>query len=337
MRTSLGRSATLVAFLASLAALPALASLAACKTSSTGEAAPGASGSASPSASVAEGAPEAGPFPIPRASVEAVLNPGDLPPYTGPTGSVEGTITVEGPEAPAVQLDAAKCPAALDTFGKLFREGKPDKADKPTGPRPLGDAVVVAVGYKGFLPDKTDVVPLTIQPNCSYGPRTIAITYGQRLEVSNDSGLLFGPYVDQVFALAVMVAPPHEKGSPVKIYPTKAGHFVLKDQIEPFMQEDLYVFRHPLHAVSDLAGHYRIDGVPVGHLEIGASHPAFAGGATAPVDVVEGAVQRVDLTLTYKPAPKVTADAGALFTTRCLKWLDPATKKKCAQYDRPND
>jgi hypothetical protein len=228
-----------------------------------------------------------------------------------------------------------KCPSALDAYGKLFRDGK---TDKPGGPRSLADAVVVAVGYTGFsMPEKGDAVHLAIQPDCSYGPRTVAITYGQRLEITNKTGLLFGPYVDEVFALAVMVAPPHENGEPVKIYPTKAGHFLLKDQMEPFVQEDLYVFRHPLHAVTDLSGHYRIDGLPVGHLEIGASHPAFEGGASSPVDVVAGVVQTVDLTLTYKPAAKAVADAGAVFTSRCLKWADPATKKKCLQYDRPND
>src|SRR5579862_3686583 len=88
------------------------------------------------SASVAE-VPDAGPdprSPIPKALVDAVVNPEHLPAYSGPTGSIEGTILVVGPPAPDVKVDVSPCPAALDTYGKLFREGTPAA---PNGPRPL--------------------------------------------------------------------------------------------------------------------------------------------------------------------------------------------------------
>jgi hypothetical protein len=53
--------------------------------------------------------------------------------------------------------------------------------------------------------------------------------------------------------------------------------------------------------VSDLDGHYRIDGLPVGKLKVGVHHPTVDADAEAPVNVVAGVVQKVDLTLTYKP------------------------------------
>ena len=37
------------------------------------------------------------------------------------------------------------------------------------------------------------------------------------------------------------------------------------------------------------------------------------------------------------PAMNPGGDAGAPISPRCLRWLDPATKLKCAEYDRPND
>jgi hypothetical protein len=320
-------------------ALAAVASLAACRSSD-----PGPDPSASATAPVASAAPSASSskpwtvtsstFPVPRASVDLVLNPQGLPEYSGPTGSVEGTISVKGPPAPVEAVDVSKCHAALDTYGKLFREGTPAA---PGGPRPLADAVVVAVGYTGFtITDKSEVVPVTIGTNCAYPTRTIAITYGQRIAVSNKTRALFAPYVDDGMDIAVMVAPPLESGEPVKLYPQKAGLFQIKDQMAPFVREDLYVFRHPLHAVTDAAGHYRIDGLPVGQLKVGVHHPAFDANAEAPIDVVAGVVQKVDLVLTYKPAPKGVVDAKPT-SGRCLRWLDPATKHKCAQYDRPND
>jgi len=190
--------------------------------------------SAEPSASAPASASHA--FPIPSASVQAVLNPDNLPAYAGPTGSVEGTITVRGPAAPDVKVDVAKCPAALDTYGKLFREGKPDS---PNGPRWLADAVVVAVGYTGYLPAKDEVVRTTIRPDCAYPSRTIAVTYGQRIEVSNQSKLLFAPVIDQETTPAVMVAPPGENGDPVRIYPRRAGYFTMTDRVQTFVREDL--------------------------------------------------------------------------------------------------
>jgi hypothetical protein len=264
------------------------------------------SASAAPSAATAASASHA--FPIPSASVQAVLNPDNLPAYTGPTGSVEGTITVRGPAAPDVKVDVSKCPAALDTYGKLFREGKPET---PNGPRWLADAVVVAVGYGGYLPAKDDVVRTVIRPDCAYPSRTIAITYGQRIEVGNQSKLLFAPVIDQETTPAVMVTPPGENGDPVRIYPRRAGYFTMTDRVQTFVREDLYVFRHPLHAVSDTTGHYRIDGLPVGKLEVGVHHPTLDADAKATIDVVAGVVQKLDLEVTYKPkTPAKLVDAG---------------------------
>jgi hypothetical protein len=270
--------------------------------------------SAPPAVASAAASPDAGAtasFPVPRASVDLVLNPGGLPPYEGPTGSVEGTIRVEGPPAPEVQVDSPKCRAAMDTYGKLFRSGSPET---PGGPRTLADAVVVVTGYSGFyVPEKNDTVRVTIGSQCAYPSRTIAITYGQRLDITNQSSLLFAPLLDPTMTTALMVAPPHENGEAVKIYPTKAGYFALTDRLQVFVREDLYVFRHPLHAVTDAAGHYRIDGLPAGAVKVGVHHPTVEADAEAPLDVVPGQVKTVDLTLTYRPKAKAkVADAGVL-------------------------
>jgi hypothetical protein len=304
MRTSTVRFATFVGTVAFAALLPA------CHPSSS-ESAAGDEGSVVPTgASAPAASASAAGFPIPSASVALVLNPEGAPPYTGPTGSVEGTVTVTGPPAPDVPVSTVRCPAALDTYGKLFREGKPDA---PGGPRTLADAVVVVTGYVGFtMPEKNDAVKVTIGTNCAYPTRTIAITYGQRLEIANRTPQMFAPFIDQASTVAVMVAPPLEAGDPVKLYPTMAGYFTLSDRMEPFVKEDLYVFRHPLHTVTDTAGHYRIDGLPVGKVKVGVHHPGVDADAESPLDVVAGTVGKVDLVLTYKPKVLArAADAGA--------------------------
>ena len=280
--------------------------------SASASAAPSASASAAPSAS-GDTAAAAFSNGFDKANVAYVLNPYKLPAYSGPTGSVEGTVTIDGPPSPNLPLPGAgKCPAAIDTFGKLFRDGP---AAKPGGPRPLADAVVTVTGYAGYyVPEKTDVVHLTIGTNCAYPTRTIAITYGQRLEISNSTSLVFAPLVDDVSTPAIMAAPPSGNGEAIKVYPQQAGYFMMRDRLEPFVREDLYVFRHPLHAVTDRAGHFRIDGVPVGTLKLGVYHPGAKAAAEAKVEFLEGVVQKADVALTYKPgtAPPSPSDLAKL-------------------------
>jgi hypothetical protein len=267
-----------------------------------------ASGDAAPAAS---GAPRAtappNALPIPSASVAAAVNPGDLPVYSGPTGIVEGTILVRGPDSPDVpDLNVHNCPAALDTYGKLFRSGPP-RAD---GARPLADAVVVVTGYSGaYLPAQDEVKRVTIGANCGYPTRTITLTYGQRLDVANDSKFPFGPYLDNVPQVSVRIAPPQQHGDPVKIIATRPGHYALLDQLQPFVREDVYVLLQPLHAVSDLSGHFRIEGVPVGPLKVAAQLLAIGAKAVVDVEVHPNVVEQAELVLTYTPKAAAPADS----------------------------
>jgi hypothetical protein len=274
--------------------------------SSTAPASSAAVASAAPTApasSAAQAVPAdagAGPLsPIPKEMVEKALNPEHLPVYDGPTGSVEGTIFVTGPASPDLPVDTTQCPAALDTYGKVFREGVPAT---PGGPRPLADAVVIAVGYSGhYLAEKNPSESVTINERCGYPTRTIAMTFGQSLEISNASKFPFAPMLDTAPSMAVMMTAPGGAGDPVRIYPRLPGHSILTDMMQPFVQEDVYVLRHPLHAVSGLDGHYRIDGIPVGAMSIAAQHLGVRSQGHAPVTVEAGVVQKLDLTLVYAP------------------------------------
>jgi hypothetical protein len=254
------------------------------------------------SAVVEAGAPDAAVAtvsPIPTELVDRVLNPTHLPAYDGPTGSVEGTILVTGPASPDTPVNTVQCPAALDTYGKLFREGVPAV---PDGPRPLADAVVIAIGYGGYyLPEKSTTESVEINTRCGYPTRTIAMTFGQRLEITNASKYPFAPMIDSASSPAVMMTAPLKAGDPIHLYPSLPGHSTLTDLMQPFVKEDVYVLRHPLHAVSGLDGHYRIDGVPVGVMSVAAQHPTVKNQAQAPVTIEAGVVQKVDLTIEYAP------------------------------------
>jgi hypothetical protein len=245
----------------------------------------------------------------PLASIEAVVNPDHLAAYVGPTGSVEGTVHVTGDRAPEMALDFRRCPDAAKTYGHTFREGQPLT---PNGPRWLADAVVAVTGYAGFfIREKAEATEVTIE-GCAFSKRTVTLTFGQRLEVKNLTQDFWTPtLIPTTTNTAIMMATPN--GDPVKIYPKAPGHYYVYDRDRTYAGADVFVLAQPLHAVSSPSGSYRIDGVPIGKMTINASHPQVSGAdAAVTVDIKEGVVHHVDLTLDYKrPDAGAKVDAGA--------------------------
>lgn len=265
-----------------------------------------------PKLTVADAAPVATVVPdaavlnvtsLPTATVLKMVNPENLPAYAGPTGSVEGTITVTGEPAPEIRADFSRCPDAAKIYGRAFRDGEPKT---PGGPRWLADAVIAVTGYDNFfVPEKDEVEEITIV-GCGYDRRTVTMTMGQRLEVKNLAKEFWTPKLDPAQTGMTMMATPG--GDPVKLYPKHPGHFHLIDHDRKYAVDDVYVFRHSLHTTSKVGGTYRIDGVPLGKVTVNTSHPSIPGSeASRQLDLKEGVVERVDLELVYKPPP----DAGA--------------------------
>jgi hypothetical protein len=246
--------------------------------------------------------------PLPAASVAAFMNPAHLPPYTGPTGSLEGTIRVDGPPSPEMKgVDYSRCPAAARVYGKVFREG-PAGAD---GLRPLADVLVAVTGYTGYyVPERGEGAKITID-DCAFASRTVAMTFGQRLEVANRAADLWAPTLAQAPMPVLMMAT--SKGDPVLLYPPHPGYFTLVDKEKhEWAQADVYALLHPLHAVSDEAGHYRIDGIPVGKLKVNARLRVLQRETSADVEILANVVQKADLVLHYTPGAQTTGDAGPM-------------------------
>jgi len=282
-----------------LLAPAALVACADCNKSESGAADAGST-TATPDASVT--VLEAGTLnatPLPTASVAAAVNPDKLPAYTGPTGSVEGTITVVGDPAPATPQDFSRCPDAEKIWGHAFREGPRG----PKGERPLADAIVVVTGYKGFyLPEQQEARTISIE-GCGYTMRTLTMTFGQRLEVKNLTKDFWSPVLEPRPSPVLMMATPG--GDAVRIYPKTPGHHLLVDRDRKYAVVDVWAFLHPLHASSALTGYYRIDGLPVGKVKVSSTHPNIDGNAEADLTVVAGVVHKVDLVI-----KNVNRDAG---------------------------
>ena len=265
-----------------------------------------AGGGAVPAIEVGPNEP-ANAMPVPSASVYAVVNPQNFPVYEGPTGVVEGTVTVTGDAPVTVQgQDFSRCPEAEAVYGKSFREGPP----RGDGARPLTDALVVITGYSGYMvPERRAKKAISIE-HCAYSTRVVDLTFGQVLQVYNRDPKMHAPQIADHAMPALMVASPG--GDPVEVYPTKPGFTVLIDKMSgAWMAAEVYTLPQPLHAVTDREGHFRIDGVPteradhrpINGLEVEVFHRGVSNGLKKALPSVT-ATTHIDLQVENHAAPQ---------------------------------
>jgi hypothetical protein len=237
--------------------------------------------------------------PIPVRDVEAALNPRKLAPYDGPTGTIEGTVRMSGdaPSEVALKLPVA-CMGAEGTYGRLFREGKN---------RAAADVLVAVTGYEAYLPVKQEAVQVKIE-KCAFSARTFTLTFGQRMEVENlDETNSFIPVLHGSRYTAFAVAVPKGRrgateiaSDPVKLYPHRVGQYELADNMNrPWMSADVFVLKYPTHAVTGVDGHFRIEGIPVGDVQVDALLPSVDASGTKKATVKAGETTKVDFVLAF--------------------------------------
>jgi len=267
--------------------------------------------------------------PLPSASVVEAVNPKSMPIYSGPTASLEGTVTVIGdPAQPVPGLDWSRCREGEAVYGKTFREG--DK--RPDGSRPLADALVVITGYAGYVVAERRALKHIAIERCAFATRTVDMTFGQALSIANkdpDKKRYYAPELANSPMPALMLAP--SEGDPVKLYPKKPGFTELTDKMSPpWLKADVYTLVQPLHAVTDKNGHYRIDGIPtqeadgkpISGLEVNVRLKAINRDVTKPApELKDGSLGHLDIQLEHRaaaapspaqtePAFNPTVDAG---------------------------
>jgi len=236
-------------------------------------------------------APIASSLPIDPKVVSAAVNAKGEAPYTGPTGTISGLVTVTGDPAPdmpeAIASVPSDCESAKDIYSKLFREG---------AGRGLADVVVGVTGYSGYLPEETPA-QFADASGCAWNARTYVLTFGQSLDVrSRDSR----PYVPDLMGArlkAQLVALP--RGDAIHLYPERPGHFQLTDSMRLFMLADVVVVKFPTHAVTGPDGRYVIPRVPVGKVKVSALLPATMVQIEKEVEVHAGELVDVPLSLAF--------------------------------------
>lgn len=236
---------------------------------------------AAPSASALP-APVASGFPAPDLVSEQV-NPSRQEAYDGPVGTIRGRVVATG-DAPIDQPSVvaqipANCPKASAPYAKLFREG-PNRA--------LADVLVTATRYSGYVPEKESAVRIEAD-GCFWGTRTIAVTFGQRLEIVSKDDKSYVPELLGEPGQPQIIATPHGAATST-VLPTQPGRFVLVDNLRLFMTAEVLVLKYPTHAVTGLDGRFEIPNVPVGTVTISSYLPQTQATAERTVKVEAGKV-----------------------------------------------
>ncbi len=250
---------------------------------------PSGATSAAPSA---EPGPVASGVPLDPKAVGAAVNPEGKPEYTGPVGTVEGRIVATG-DPPFEQPEIAKqipdtCTPARPFYATIFREGEG---------RALADVLVGVTGYHEYIPAK-EPAKRFVAKNCTFGTRTIALTYGQRLEVvSGDREAYIPELVGETGQAQIVATPGGQVAS--TLYPTKAGRFVLIDNIKLFMTAEVLVLKYATVSVTGIDGRYSISGLPPGELSLSALLPATGRMAQKKITVEAGKTLTVDLEIPF--------------------------------------
>lgn len=209
-----------------------------------------------------------------------------------PTGAgmIEGTVTLTGaaPEMkPLVRRSDPVC-AATDAVEPFVRVG--DGAG-------LADVVVRLPAGAAPPPGAMPPPRLIAQRGCMYDPYVTTVLAGQVVSISNADRTAHN------VAAAVGADPILNKAQPQGSAPidrtiTEAPGTVitLGCDIHTWMRGYIVVTDHAHAAVTDVAGHFRLDNVPAGEHDLEVWHPHL-GSITTRVTVADKRVTRANLTL----------------------------------------
>lgn len=232
-----------------------------------------------------------------------MVNPKGEAKYQGPTATVRGVVKTSGDPPPEQTELLAKipdgCAGARSMYQKLFREG-PD--------RELADVLVAVTGYSGYVPAKRSVREVR-GSGCAWDARTVAVTFGQRIDVVAADRRAYVPQLLGERMAAQLIAMPGGSGS--SLYPKSPGRFVLIDSMRLYSTAEVLVLKYSTFDVTGPDGVYEISGIPAGKVKLNAILPATGQSVERSLDLSSGKTESVDLEILFDLAAFQKAASSA--------------------------
>ncbi|GAB4200547.1 MAG: hypothetical protein OHK0013_11690 [Sandaracinaceae bacterium] len=245
--------------------------------------------------------------------------PNDPPPTAAPSGApnVDGVLplgTVEGlvrlADGASLPMFAENPMIARGPAASLPPECTPPSEDDRRPVRVgasggLTNLVIVATGDASRWPDSAG--PRTHQArieNCRLAPQVLVAERGDTIHFENPTTFPFFPDLGTGFSRALLPS------DPLDLLLDRGGVRVIQCALStPCGRMDVVTLYHPVHAVSDAEGRFRLPNVPAGQdVRITAWHPLFQE-ASVETRVEAGGVVRVELTI--QPAPPAAVEPAA--------------------------
>jgi plastocyanin len=209
-------------------------------------------------------------------------------------GSIEGTVTYEGPMPPVklIHMDADPICYAVNggnaharaiivgnnnTLGDVFVYIK-SGLTKNDYPAPAEDAVID-------------------QGGCNYTPHVIGVMAGQKIKFLNPDGTLHNVHALCRINPEFNASMPDFRKELEVTFNKPEFMFPVQCDVHPWMKAWIAVMNHPFFAVTGQDGKFEIKNIPAGTYELEAWHDRLRG-KTMTVTVTDNSTQKIDFTFT---------------------------------------
>ncbi len=229
---------------------------------------------------------------VPSGTVRAHAAPASTATIEGVVRLAEGAELPRWPENP---MTPANRPALPDGCTP------PQESDREpvhrVGDGRLAGVLITLANFQGGPAHEPETHELTIR-DCRLTPSLIVATRGDTLRIVNQTDYPFMPN----FGTGMLQAVLHEQSRDVEL--AEGGHRTLTCGFGASCgRAEVVTLYHPLHAVTDEDGRFRIENVPANdELRIGAWHMLFQE-ANQDLTLQPGETRRVELVLTPAPPP----------------------------------
>jgi hypothetical protein len=143
---------------------------------------------------------------------------------------------------------------------------------------------------------------------CAWSTRTVAMTFGERLDVVAKDRRAYVPDLMGARMAAQILALPGGSGS--SLYAQQPGRYVLVDSMRIFATAEVLVLKYATHDVTGMDGRYEIPDIPKGKVTLSAVLPATGATIERSIEIEAGRTQEVNLEIPFDLAKYEAALAG---------------------------